>query len=119
MKIRSIVFDPLTFEEDGMSVVKWTIRYNNEKSFCTLTTNVVKAEFYLNTYGVLIHRFYIMDKTGEILFKTSSPDDCAEYLNNNKKKLIIDILAHLPELDDRTRELLKAVALYEEGGNNE
>ena len=114
-KIRSINFNPLFFEEENSSLVEWVIRYN-EKAFCTLTTNVVRVELCLNQYGVFIHRFYILNKEGKTIYKTSSCEECAEYLNEHKKELILDTLINLSKLDERTLELIKAVGLYEEGG---
>lgn len=116
MKIKSIVFNPLFFEEENSSLVEWVIRYG-EKSYCTLTTNVVRVELCLNQYGVFIHRFYILNKEGKTIYKTSSYEECAEYLNKHKKELILDTLITLPELDQKTKELIKAVGLYEEGGD--
>ena len=115
MKIKSIVFNPLFFEEESSAIVEWVIKYG-EKSYCTLTTNVVRVELCLNQFGIFIHRFYIMDKDGKVIFKTSSCEECAEYLNEHKKDLILSTLVSLPELGEKTRELIRAVGLYEEGG---
>lgn len=117
-KIRNIVLNPMFFEEENSALVDWMIDFGTDKpEYCSLTTNVVRAELCLNQHGVFIHHFYIMDKDKKVLYKTSSCEECVEYLNARKKDLILSTLISFPELDERTRALIRAVGLYEEGGN--